>query len=1196
MAVPLLQAPEDRPVDFYKPDFDVSQWKTIPVPSNWQLQGYGHAIMVNFQYPFVAKPPFVMTEPRKDWTAYENRNEVGSYRREFDIPENWSGQTVIVHFGGAESAMYVWVNGEKVGYSEDSYTPAEFDITKYLKPGKNIIAAEVYRWSDGSYLEDQDFVRLSGIFRDVYLYAVPKTYVCDIDARPTLDDAYTDGALKVTAKLRNTTTSANQGRVSMELLDDAGQRVAFAEASADVGAQTEASVVLETPVAKPAHWTAETPNLYTLLVTLRNAQGKVQTVERQRVGFRRLEIKDQQLLINGRPIKLHGVNRHETDPDTGRHQTEARMIEDILIMKRNNIDTVRTCHYPNDPRWYELCDQYGIYVVDEANVESHGMGYGDDSLSRKPSWKKAHVERTVAMVHRDKNHPSVVFWSYGNEAGPGENFAASRDAVKAIDTSRPTHYEGNSNYADVVSEMYPSHDHVADQARSRDPKPFFMCEYAHAQGNAEGGLREYWDLVDANPRLIGGCIWDFVDQGLRLPSTTGKSPLGEDFFFGYGGDFGDTPNDGLSSMDGLISSDRKEGSDIAEVKVAYQPVAFSADNAASGTITLKNKHRFTTLAGMTLTWTVTADGEVVQQGTLPAPAVEPMAEQAVTLPLRSMESKPGRKYWLTVSLSLTDTSAWAPAGHVVAKGQFPLPETPSAAAAIDSFAEVKTTEEAASISVQAAKIAARFDRTTATLADLSIDGQAMLTGSPELQVYRAPGDNDVWVDGVWRRYRFEDLKPGASSVRVQPVRAGVVRVVAERTWNAAQDVLFTENTVYTFFGDGTIDVAVQMECNHDSITLPREGVRMMLPAMLDRVTWFGRGPGATYPDRTLAGLFGRYTSSVNDLYEQYARPQTMGNHADTSWVALTDAAGRGVLFSSPESFAFTASHFTEQDLSHKKHPTELKARPDVVLSLDAATLGLGSASCGPRTLPPYQIKSTPRTLHYRVRGITPSDDVASLARQSYPIVAPVLVQRDRQGTVTLSCATSGAAIQYRVGNEAPHPYTGPFEEKAGQPIEAYATLDGSVESLHTSRRFERWIDRGAWRVVADSEQSGEGFARHAIDGDPSTFWHTQYNGQLPRPPHELTIDLGAPTRIKAIRFLPRQDGENGRAGEYELSISEDGTQRTVIRSARAENNTEWVEIPLETPMTVRSITYTLRREVHRRPFASLAELDVVPAD
>jgi beta-galactosidase len=1188
--------PEDRRVDFHMPAFDVSQWKTISVPGNWQLQGYGKPIMVNFQYPFVNRPPFVMTEPPKDWTAYENRNEVGSYRREFEIPANWSGENVILHFDGVESAMYLWVNGEKVGYNEDSYTAAEFNITQYMKPGKNIIAAEVYRWSDGSYLEDQDFVRLSGIFRGVYLYAVPQTYVRDIRAEPTLDASYADGNLKVTTQLRNTSHEKSKSRVGFELLDDVGQRLASAEQAAEIPAGEELAVELNAPVARPAHWSAETPNLYTLLVTLQDADGNIQTVERSRIGFRTIEIKEQQLLLNGRPIKLHGVNRHETDPDTGRHQTEARMIEDILIMKRNNIDTVRTCHYPNDPRWYELCDQYGIYVVDEANVESHGTGYGDDSLSRKPSWKKAHVERAVAMVQRDKNHPSVILWSYGNEAGPGENFAASRDAIKAIDTSRPTHYEGNSDYADVQSEMYPHHNRVADQAKSNNPKPYFMCEFAHAQGNAEGGLKEYWDLVDNNPRLIGGCIWDFVDQGIRLPSNGATSPLGESFFFAYGGDFGDRPNDGLSSMDGIISSDRKEGSDIAEVKAVFQPVAFGAQDAAAGVITLKNKHAFSTLANLKLSWTISEDGAVLQQGAIAAPPVPPGESQALTLPVKTLTPLPGRRYWLTLTLSLDQATAWAAAGHIVASGQFELPGRESTTASLDAFAPVKATQDDAVINISAANCAARFDKKAGTLSSLTFDGREMLSVGPALQVYRAPGDNDLWVDGQWRRYRLNDLKLLDSHAALTPVAEGVTRVSIDRKWAAAQDVRFTESTTYTFFGDGTVDVIVKIGCNRESIVLPRQGVRMILPGAFERVTWFGRGPGSTYPDRRMAGLFGRYSASVSDLYEQYGRPQTMGNHFETEWVALTDAEGRGMLVSARDSFSFTALHFTEQDLSNKRHPTELVARKDVVLSLDAATLGLGSASCGPRTLPQYELRATPRTLHYRMRGIDSSSNLPALARGKYPIATPVAITRDRLGNVTLACDTPDANITYTVGDAPAQPYAGPFEAKQAAVITAYATARGLIDAAPSVQQFEAWVDRSAWRITADSEEPGEGNASHAIDDNPATFWHSQYGASLPRPPHELTLDLGEPRRIKAITFLPRQDIDNGRPREFELAVGDNAEQMQPVHVGRLDNSNESVVVSLDEPTTVRYIKYTMKREANGRPFATLAELSVIYAD
>ena len=1190
--------PEQRPQEFCRPDFDTAAWPTIRVPGNWQMQGYGRIIVTNFVYPFKLDPPRVTSEPPKDWVAYENRNEVGSYRRDFDLPTDWDGREVLLHFAGVESAMYVYVNGQKVGYSEDSYAPAEFRITKYLTPGKNTLAVEVYRWSDGSYLEDQDFVRLSGIFRNVSLIATPKTYLRDYKADALLDADYADGKLAVAAKLRHVGGDAAKGQsLSLELLDDAGKTVATGEKSVDVAADSEATVNLAATVKNVAAWTAETPNLYTLLLTHKDASGRVLAVDRCRVGFRTIELKDGRLLINGRAVKLHGVNRHETNPDTGRAVDEATMLRDILLMKRHNIDTVRTCHYPNHPRWYELCDEYGIYVIDEANLETHGTGFGDDSLSRKPSWKQAHVERQNDLVQRDKNHACVIVWSYGNEAGPGENFAAARDAVKAIDTTRPTHYEGNSNYADLQSEMYTSHARLRDMGRDLRPgvKPFFLCEYGHAQGNAEGGLEQYWQIIDSSPRLIGGCIWDFVDQGIRRPAPAGKlAPDGKNFFFAYGGDFDhDKPSDGLTGCDGLVSSDRVAGAKIAEVKRVYQPVKFAAAaGVETGHVTLTNRHSFKSLAGYTLTWTVTADGAEVERGRMPAPAVAPGESADVTLPLRTTDRLAGQHYFLNVSLTLTSATRWADSGHVVAEAQFALPAPPPALVTADMPA-VETRQDGDRLTVSGKAFDAQFDLAKASFDALAFGEQTIFAaGGPTMQVFRAPGDNDVWIAGRWRELDLKRPKRIASSGRVQREAANVVRVYLDREWLANEDLRFTENTTYTIFGDGTIDATVRFGSNRETLMIPRQGVRLFLPAALEQLTWFGRGPLASYPDRTAAAMFGRYASTVTRQFESFVRPQTMGNHDGASWLTLTDAAGRGVLVSAPTPIAFTALHFAEEDLDGPRHPTDLVPRQDVVLSLDCATLGLGSASCGPRPLPQFETRAVSRVLRYRLHAVDASTDAAALARRDYPVVSPVQIERDRLGQITLRTATRGATIHYAVNGGTPVDYAGPFTSKDDVTITASATAAGLLRSDDARQHFDFLPDRRAWRITASSEQPGEGDSGHAIDDDPATYWHSQYTGTPARFPHELTLDLGKVTPIRAVTYLPRQDVDNGHIRNYEIRLSENNETWTTMATGRFRSGEELNTVRLPHPTAARYVKLVAKSAEGNRPFATAAEFGV----
>lgn len=1189
--------PEVRPADFYQPTFDVSAWGEINVPSNWQLQGHGIPIYTNFTYPFRKDPPRVMGEPPKDWTSFENRNEVGSYRREFDIPAGWTereGQ-VFLHFAGVESAMYVWVNGQKVGYSEDSYTPAEFNITKYLKPGKNTLAVEVYRWSDGSYLEDQDFFRLSGIFRDVFLYALPAAHIRDLRVDSTLDDKYTDGPLKVTAKLRNLGSTPARRQVKAELLDSANKVVWSQETAADLAPNEEKPATLSTVISSPAQWSAEIPNLYTLLVTSSNPDGTGVTVERFRVGFRKIEIKDSAVFVNGKRVLFKGVNRHEHDPDNGRHVSEELMLRDILIFKQHNINTVRTAHYPNHPRWYELCDEYGIYVMDEANIESHGMGYGRESLSNAPNWRKAHVERVVSMVERDKNHPSIIFWSYGNEAGPGENFAACRDAIKAIDTSRPTHYEGNSNHADVVSHMYPSVATVANMGRQNDPKPYFICEYAHSMGNALGNLKEYWDAIESSPRNIGACIWDFVDQGIRVKTPGKTSPDGRDYYFAYGGDFGDKPTDGNFVCNGIVIPDRTITPKTLEVKRVYQYVKFDFD-PATNKVTLKNRYAFKSLGGHKLHWSFQMNGKSTMSGTIDIPDVAAGKDVSLTLPVPALSASPrGTQTTLDLAVVNEKATAWSKPGHEIANAQFDLGRTPGISVDLAALPRLSSSTEGSVTKVTGPNFSAAFDASTGTLTSYKVGSREMLKSGPELQVFRAPGDNDNWIRNRWWSLGLDKLTSSVTSVHTEVLSSSALRIKAVRTYTGQQNISFTETTLYTFFSDGTLDLVSHTTSSNEALTIARSGVRMFLDGSLKNITWLGRGPHENYPDRLTSSDIGLYSSTVTRMFEPYVRPQTMANREDTQYLALTDDSQTGLLVSSPTSFSFTALRNTDQEIAAAKHPTDLKVRDDVVLSLDAAVLGLGGASCGPRVLPKYEIRALPHTLHVRLHPYTSSTGAAPAVRE-YPVLLPIVANRDRFGAVTLSSPIEGAKITYSINGGPSTPYTSPFPLLAGGKLTTSAEKPGYLPAASISTTFDKLADRSNWRISASSFQAGEGNPEHAIDNDPSTYWHSQFTGMTPTPPFDLVLDLGKPTPVKAVTFLPRQDSDNGRARQYELATSVDGQTWTPLHSAGMPNTDDLQTVPLKQPQTFRYLKYTVKTEVRNRPFGTLAELSIVPAE
>ena len=665
-----VATPDERPRDFFQPAFDDAGWAEIPVPSNWELEGYGVPIYVNAGYPFKKDPPRI---------AHDD-NPVGSYRTRFTLPETWNGRRVFVHFGAVSSAFHLWINGEAVGDSEGSKTPAEFDVTKFVRPGENLLAAEVYRWSDGSYLEDQDFWRLSGIQRDVFLYATPDTRVRDVFAVARLDADYRDGLLTVEARVRNHREDAVAGlRLSVELLDDAAVRPGGTLArEVALPADGELSYAFAARVAAPRPWTAETPDLYTLLVTLADSAGRVLEVQSVRVGFRTVEIKGGRLLVNGRRVMIKGVNRHEHDPDTGHVVSETSMRRDIELMKQFNLNAVRTSHYPDDPRWYDLADEYGLYLVDEANIESHGMGYRlDTTLGNNPVWLGQHLDRTERMVERDKNHPSVIIWSLGNEAGNGTNFYATYGWIKSRDASRPVQYERSLREwnTDIYVPMYPTFERLIDYAEHNDDRPLIMCEYAHAMGNSVGNFQDYWNVIRRHDVLQGGFIWDWVDQGIRTTNASGQE------IFAYGGDFGPpgTPSDGNFCINGIVAPDRALNPSIWEVKKVYQPVDLQAADPATGEVTIVNGYDFRSLDGLDLVWTVLEDGAPVESGTLPVPAVAASERAAVKVPFRAIRPAPGAEYHLDVSIRRRAAEPLVPAGHEIAWEQFELPVAAAAA-------------------------------------------------------------------------------------------------------------------------------------------------------------------------------------------------------------------------------------------------------------------------------------------------------------------------------------------------------------------------------------------------------------------------------------------------------------------------------------------------------------------------------------
>ncbi len=987
--------PSDRPVNFYRPSFDDGAWKTIRVPSNWQLEGYDVPIYVNIQYPWgKPDPPNIPAD----------NNPVGSYRRRFAVPPAWAGRDVFITFDGVESAFYLWVNGERVGYSEDSRTPAEFNITRHVKAGENLLAVEVYRWCDGSYLEDQDFFRLSGIFRDVTLWSAGPLHLRDLEVRTDFDAAYKDATLRIEAKVRNGSAASASFSVRGTLLDAAGAEVARATASLQgVPAGQISSVTMTQAVGSPRRWTAETPALYTLLVSLLDEGGTVVEVVPQRVGFRKVEIKDGQLQVNGRPILIKGVNRHEHDADTGHSVTVEQMVRDVRLMKRHNINAVRTSHYPNATAWYDLCDEYGLYVIDEANIESHGMGYDPArTLGNNPAWKTAHMDRTVRMVERDKNHPSVVIWSLGNEAGDGVNFEATSAWVHQRDPSRPVQYEqaGVKPHTDIVVPMYTRPKGVAEYGSKPQARPMILCEYAHAMGNSTGNLREYWDLFYAHPQLQGGLIWDWVDQGLRtrIPAAGTRQDhperrllAGPEFqagfrrvdtagtYLAFGGDFGpiNVPSDFNFCMNGLVNADRAPHPGLLTVKRNYQYVHVKPIDLAKGTVMVTNWHDFSdldlVLAGR---WAVQADGRTVASGALPALALGPRASKDVTLPLPAIAPRPGAEYWLDVSFHLKRATAWGGRiGDEMAFDQFRLPvERPVIAAAPPPAARLALEDGADAVTVTGATFAAVFDKRAGTLSSLTYRGTELVQRALLPDFWRAWTDNDRGAQlqtrlDVWRQ---ASSSWRVSSVRAVPIGTDAVRVDVDATIPV---IASTYKAAYTVFRTGDILIEASFTPGKGSLPmLPRFGMQMAMPAGFERVSWFGPGPEETYSDRNEARV-GRYSGTVDEQWTDYSKPQENGNKSDVRWMAITNRQGVGLLAAGMPHLSAAVRHYTHEDMWNAKHTYEMTKRPEVYVSLDAKQMGVGGDdSWGALPHEPYRLPAQAYTYRFRLRPFSTAID------------------------------------------------------------------------------------------------------------------------------------------------------------------------------------------------------------------------------
>jgi len=956
--------PEERPIKFYEAGFNTEGWGRIPVPSTWEREGHGTPLYVNIKYPFRVEPPRVMGEPDKSYTSYRERNPVGSYVQEFELPQEWSGKRIILHFGGVYSAMFVWVNGQPVGYSQDSRLPAEFDITALVKTGSNRVAAEVYKFCDGSYLEDQDFWRLSGIYRDVLLMALPAEGLWDAYAQPEFDPATGQG--KVT--LHTTPMPGAKPEVRFSLLDAAGQVV---------GRGTNQ---IELAAVQP--WSCEQPNLYTALVEVA-ASGKVIEGFRLPVGFRKLEVVGRELHFNGRPLKIRGVNRHEFDPQTGYVMTEALMRKDLELMKRANINFVRTSHYPNDPRWYALCDELGMLVLDEANVESHGLSYHKRVLpGDQPEWSAAVVERMERMVVRDRQQPCVVMWSLGNEAGYGTSFLAMRDACHEKDPEqRVIQYADMNRAGDVDSQTYPPiawlKEHLQGKANRKGEqgqssseqqhgpypsgRPFVMNEYAHAMGNSVGNLQDYWDLIWSEPLLSGGFIWDWVDQALSRDRSNPSRG------FVYGGDFGDVPADGNFCINGVIGADRVPHPHYFEVQKVYQPVAFDGSRITNGILEVKNRQTVTGLEAYAFRYEIRSNGEVVEAGDLPPCAVAPGETRAIDISKvvtgATKAGTAGREVLLTFKLELRQATPWAPAGHVLAWEQIPwshsIPDhrklPPGKLAWEKTDAGLVVRDEA---------MAVRISSRTGLPDSFVVNGSELLVQPMEWNFWRALTDNDEgWkVDQKLGAWKDAGKNVAVESLMVTNDAAG--RVVVQGVVTIPQRHARIE-VRHTAAAGGVVktEVAFEVQGKDKGPDLPRLGMQFAVPRSLDQISWYGRGPQENYWDRKTAAAIGLYQSTVTEWVTPYVRPQENANRCDVRWLSLVNERGLGLrVVASPEApLSVSAWPYALADLLAADHDYELPTRDFITVNLDHRQMGVGGDnSWGLPVNEPYRIKSDRR--------------------------------------------------------------------------------------------------------------------------------------------------------------------------------------------------------------------------------------------
>ena len=968
--------PEEVTVNDVAAETDRSSWDSVEVPGNWTLQGYGFPHYTNVQMPFPDEPPFVPED-----------NLTGVYATEFTVPKDWSGRRVIIHFGGAESVLYVYVNGQAVGLGKDARLPSEFDITPFITAGaQNVLSAVVVKWSDASFIEDQDQWWMGGLHREVYLYSTAPVHIADAFAVGSLENNYSDGCLKISVTAGFPRQPENGWSVEVQLFDSKGKAVFQKPLQAPVtvggsGTPGRLRAEFDTLVKKPAIWSAEQPNLYTAVITLKDPKGKAVEFTSTRVGFRSIEVRDRMLLINGKCVLIKGVNRHDHHDTKGKALDRETMRLDAVTMKRFNFNAVRTSHYPNDPYWLDLCDEMGLYVIDEADLESHAFYH---QVGEDRRYASAFLERAIRMVERDKNHASVILWSLGNETRYSANHDAMAGWIRGYDSSRPLHFEpaiwiqgfsgtqqpAKKVYAmgyratDIVCPMYPQLETLiewaTDKSHPDQTRPLIMCEYSHAMGNSNGGLAEYFDAFDKYPGLQGGFIWEWIDHGLKRKTADGQD------YWAYGGDYGDTPNDLNFVCDGLVWPDRTPHPGIFEFKHLAQPVKVLGFNSKTGMLEIKNRQDFSTLAGIRGEWDLKISGKTVAKGKLPALKAGPQSIEKLKLKLPALTGEPGQEAFLNLRFFAATTSAWSKAGHELAWDQVAVPlktKAPKVAKVNHQPLALEQTKQ--KITVQNDQLRLVASTETGLIESFQWQGQELFVAGPKMQVWRGPTDNDGikgWTGqggkslGVWLNAGLDKITIKAVSAKAKRNPDGSVTLSFEHVGacTASENAIRHKHS-YTVGPDGRVSVENTFVVDKSIPFLPRLGVVLTLQPGLEKLAWFGRGPFENYSDRKRGALVDRYECTVTDQYVPYILPQEHGNHTDVRWLTLqSKAAVLGVESQGP--LEFSASHYTAEDLFAGKHTYDLKARPEVILNLDYRQSGLGTNSCGPGVLPEYIIK------------------------------------------------------------------------------------------------------------------------------------------------------------------------------------------------------------------------------------------------